>query len=1206
MNQKTVMQVFRRLAEIVLSAALYYLTARLGFLITQPPDYAIVLWPPSGIALAAILVLGWHASIGVFAAAAYVMWGTQNGPAALPLTAVIAAASTLQAGITAWLIRRLIPRLPPETPQTTLITIGITFLAALLTPIVSITSLRIAGYISWSSYLPLFITRWLGDFIGVLIFTPPLVVGAKFYWRKHKVKEPLLWLLSSAIIGLALFTFLIVRNAAQQQIAASLRRDADEMTHVLRNTIQHDIQALTAIQALYAASQEVESEEFSAFTAPLLTTSPAILSLSFAPYIQPAERPAFEQSIQAQGKTSLPIYEKDASGNKLPAAERGEYFPIIFSESLTANQAIIGFDLASSPERLEAIHQARDSGEPAGTALIQLIQESEKVNGFFVAMPVYRNGASTLTVIDRRSSLLGIAIGSFRMDALLDKAFETINRRDVELYLYDTEHPAAPQFLAFYPSLSGAQSLPASGAPDPETLQTAIYYTADFNVGHRDWSVIARPGPAYASQSNPWLAWVSLLAGLIIAGTFLAFVNDRQKTEAILARSSEEIQMLSRIASQMADSVVVTDRDGNIEFVNPAFEQLTGYTRAEAIGQTPRILKSGVESPELYKQLWDTILRGEVFQAEIINRKKNGELYYESKTITPIRDAEGVNTHFVATGKDITERKLAQRELEALNRDLEKRVEARTVEVRESRDKLSIANAALEKASRMKDEFLASMSHELRTPLAGILGLAEALQLQAYGELNEKQAKAVKNIEICGRHLLDLINDILDLSKIEAGKLDLQFTSCAVAEICQASLQLMKGMAHQKRQTISFSMNPISITLYADARRLKQMLVNLLSNAVKFTPEGGSLGLEVHGNLVENTVLLSVWDKGIGIKPEDMEQLFKPFVQLDNSLARQYSGTGLGLSLVQRMAELHGGSIQVKSAPGEGSCFTIILPWSEEMRQPEPILPEADASALKSTIVIEDNLLDAEHITRYLVDIGIANVIQPVLSGAFEKVAALRPSVILLDLLMPDGSGLDFLVRLKADPRTSRIPVIITSVEERRAEAAKLGAAGYLVKPFGQRELHAELSRIAAFAHPADPVMVIAARTTAPLVLIADDNEMILTTISDFLRSQDYQVAAARSGFELLERAAELHPDIMLVDIQMPGMDGFETIRRLRAHSDPHIASTPIIAVTALAMAGDREKCLQAGANEYLSKPVQLIQLAAQISQFLKHTTSAD
>lgn len=507
------------------------------------------------------------------------------------------------------------------------------------------------------------------------------------------------------------------------------------------------------------------------------------------------------------------------------------------------------------------------------------------------------------------------------------------------------------------------------------------------------------------------------------------------------------------------DAIFLIQVDGFFLRVNKRCAELLGYTLDELIGRRSFDFIVPTATDEAHDSL-HRLLNGEripMYERRFI--KKDGTQIDTEINLSLVSQGAGQPKLIQSVVRDITERKRAEETL------------------RENRDKLSAANAALEKASRLKDEFLASMSHELRTPLTGILGLSEALQLQTFGTLNEKQAKALKNVESSGRHLLDLINDILDLSKIEAGKLDLQFELCSAADICQSSLQLTKGMANQKKQNIHFSMNPTSIYIHADSRRMKQMLVNLLSNAVKFTPDGGELGLQVEALEDRKAIFFSVWDKGIGIKPDEMEKLFKPFIQLDSSLARQYSGTGLGLSLVKRMAELHGGSVQVESIPAEGSRFTIILPWSEEITQP-------------------------------------------------DKAATL-----------------------------------VLSTEN------KIG---------------------------------IEQSDFAPIVMIADDSEIILEMITDFLEAQGWHVITTRSGLELLEHVAEVHPDIMLVDIQMPIMDGMATIRRLRAHPDPKIASAPIIALTALAMTGDREKCIQAGANEYLSKPVVLKQLVEQIKEILK------
>ncbi|HWQ15998.1 MAG TPA: GAF domain-containing sensor histidine kinase, partial [Roseiflexaceae bacterium] len=287
---------------------------------------------------------------------------------------------------------------------------------------------------------------------------------------------------------------------------------------------------------------------------------------------------------------------------------------------------------------------------------------------------------------------------------------------------------------------------------------------------------------------------------------------------------------------------------------------------------------------------------------------------------------------------NVAERELSQAEaarrataaaLEAERAQLARRVEERTAD-------LMAANAQLARAARLKDEFLANMSHELRTPLNSILGLSEALEEEVFGPLTERQRRSVAGIAESGRHLLALINDILDLSKIEAQQITLSLEPIDVGQVCEASLRLVTQSAQARRLSVEWSLDSRVTTLVADVRRLKQILVNLLANAVKFTPEGGHIGLEVRGDRAARVVHFTVWDTGIGIAPEAQERLFKPFVQLDSSLTRRYEGSGLGLALVARLAELHGGGVTLESSPGAGSRFTVALPWVEQPQRAAP------------------------------------------------------------------------------------------------------------------------------------------------------------------------------------------------------------------------------------------------------------------------------
>jgi signal transduction histidine kinase/ActR/RegA family two-component response regulator len=399
--------------------------------------------------------------------------------------------------------------------------------------------------------------------------------------------------------------------------------------------------------------------------------------------------------------------------------------------------------------------------------------------------------------------------------------------------------------------------------------------------------------------------------------------------------------------------------------------------------------------------------------------------------------------------------------------------------VAERTDELNRTNAELERANRAKDEFLANMSHELRTPLNSILGLSESLLEQRRGPLNESQQTSLQIIESSGRHLLELINDILDLSKIEAGMLDYYPQMIRVEEICRSSLNFVRSQALKKSIQLTYNNEAAISNISADPRRLKQILVNLLTNAVKFTPEHGEVTLNVRTEPEQRLIQFSVVDTGIGIAADDLRRLFTPFVQVDSRLNRQFEGTGLGLALVQKLTDLHGGSVQVESEVGVGSRFTINLSWGEDIaNQQEPIEPGDERLTI-------------------------------------------------------DGS---------------------------------------------------EKSNFAS-DKPLDPVVV----------LLAEDHMANTLTISEYLESHGYTVANAHDGLEAIQIAEENNPDIILMDIQMPVMDGLEAIRRLRAN--PRFASTPIIALTALAMPGDRERCLEAGADEYMSKPVSLKKLHKRMSE---------
>jgi signal transduction histidine kinase/CheY-like chemotaxis protein len=505
----------------------------------------------------------------------------------------------------------------------------------------------------------------------------------------------------------------------------------------------------------------------------------------------------------------------------------------------------------------------------------------------------------------------------------------------------------------------------------------------------------------------------------------------------------------------------------------------------------------GIENARLFKQA----------QQEITERKRAEEAL--QVTVQHLETAHNqAMVYAQELNAEIIERKRAEEALEKERALLAQRVAERTAD-------LKAANEELAQAARLKDEFLASMSHELRTPLSAVLGLSEVIRGEIYGPVNEKQRKALSDIEDSGRHLLSLINDILDLSKIGAGKLELQLDRVAVAPVCQASLQMIEDEARRKDIEVSSKLDTAVTMLQADERRLKQILVNLLSNAVKFTPDGGAVGLEVTGAAERDEVDFIVWDTGIGISPEGLNHLFQPFMQLNAGLARQYPGTGLGLALVHRMVELHQGRIVVESEQGRGSRFTVSLPWRAQSQSPAPASPEAQTSVVEIAV-----------------------------------------------------------------PRSETVPA---------AAPARPHTASTVPDDSSDHQ-HLE---------PQPPAV------ESPLILLAEDDQKLAIFMKNYLTAKHYRVILAGNGLAAVELARREQPDLILMDVQMPDIDGLEATRRIRAEGGPDLAGVPIIALTALAMSGDRERCLEAGANHYLSKPIKLKELAQAIEiQLIKNQLS--
>ncbi|MEO5809703.1 MAG: response regulator, partial [Sphingomicrobium sp.] len=593
-----------------------------------------------------------------------------------------------------------------------------------------------------------------------------------------------------------------------------------------------------------------------------------------------------------------------------------------------------------------------------------------------------------------------------------------------------------------------------------------------------------------------------------------------------------------------------------------------------------------------------------------------------------------------------TELTTKQEELHNTNEELQEKaqllenekrqVEAKNFEIDMARRAVEEKAEQLALTSKYKSEFLANMSHELRTPLNSLLILSKLLADNQQGNLNEKQTEFARTIHGAGTDLLNLINDILDLSKIESGTVSIELGDMPMAGLKQHMERTFRQLASEKGLAFDVEFDEaLPKTIRTDEKRLQQVVLNLLSNAFKFTAHGGvtlavrpaTEGWSANHPMLhegQTAIEISVIDTGIGIPQGKQKLIFEAFQQADGTTSRKYGGTGLGLSISREIARLLGGELQVRSVPGEGSTFTLYVPmqslggqialpsfmpaagdFTEATIAASYALPD-DRDELGTqpfVLIVEDDPTFAGILLDLVHETGMKGVISSAGSGTVGMVRKMRPNAVTLDLGLSDIDGFVLLDLLRHDPDTADIPVYVISGAEQAGHALTIGAEGIIEKPADREQLSALFESIAKAAKgrrkgKAPPRAASAVRREGipelarSRILIIDDDIRNIYSLTSVLEAHDVKVLHAERGAEgisILER--EQNIDVALVDIMMPDMDGYETMRRVR--STKGICDIPLIAVTAKAMKGDRQKCLDAGASDYISKPVDIDLLLA-------------
>jgi PAS domain S-box-containing protein len=671
-------------------------------------------------------------------------------------------------------------------------------------------------------------------------------------------------------------------------------------------------------------------------------------------------------------------------------------------------------------------------------------------------------------------------------------------------------------------------------------------------------------------------------------------IADREAAEQALRASEQHFRSLIDF---LPDAVVIIDRESRVVGWNKAIEAMTGVKAEEMLGKSDYeyalpfygerrpILVDLVETPdEVLAEKYSNIHRMDNVLYADTYLPLGGRGAYLHGRARILYGPDGSRVGAIEVIHDLTERKQAEEEALA-------------------------ARTAAEAASRAKSEFLATMSHEIRTPMNAIIGMADLL---GDSRLTREQREYVATMKSAGENLLQIINDILDLSKVEAGHLELEHSDFDVVRVVEKTVELMAVRAHRKNLELTCRIGPgVPPHLIGDRNRLRQVLVNLLSNAIKFT-EQGDVALCVEPERTEGeaiSLLFSVSDTGVGVPADKREAIFESFTQADSSTTRKYGGTGLGLAICKRLVELMGGAIRVESEEDKGSTFTFSAVFQRGAAPAAEIASATDIRGLR-VLVVDDNAVNRRILLETLAGWGAlpeeAEDGPRALACLQQAVDESRPfDVLLLDCRMPGMDGFALADHIRSDRRFASATIMMLTSDDRPgdiARARKAGVGEYLVKPVQRAELFASIiATLSGRERAPEPGVPQGVRTPLPQLslLVAEDDEINRLVIARILEKEGHRTTLTVDGREALEAFRNNRFDAILMDVQMPGMDGYEATQEIRKREREAGTHVPIIALTAFAFPEDRERCYRAGMDGFVAKPLHREQLFAEIARLL-------
>ena len=1055
----------------LLTAGAYWLIGKAALQLAILPGFASPLFPSAGLALAVVLVQGWRALPGVMlgAFALHVPLGPALALMDLPslelsslgLPLLVGTGAALQAAAGAALVRRWLPgplRLGEAREVALFYALG-AVLSCTVNASLSTTGLVLAGVVPLHNSAFTWWTWWGGDTLGVLIGAPivlTLIGRPRADWAPRRLTLGLPLLLTTALLAVAIFG---VARWDNQRSQNSFERDAAAAGAALDADLHQALYALEAIHGLFIGSDDVSADEMRMVAQPWLDLPIQLRAVGYGVHVPRSDVPRFEAQVSRERGQPYRVFDRTGANGLSPAVDDAAVTAIRYIEPLAVNSEALGVNSLSVPAARDAINRAVATDAPAASAGFALTQEPGQHSGVVIYRALYRGNPAPA---DRVTALRGVVFVTLRMRQSAAAAMHAAPSY-LRWCLLDANPAAAQRRLAGADGCIGDDHDHGRRAGSNAKTHT-LHHDRWLAIGGQQWLLRIDANQAQmpdAGYANVWLfSTVGLLSAAMLAALLLLVtgrnrvievaveqrtadlqreVLEHQRTESALRESEQRVR---NIFDHAPIGIVYADLAGRVREANPHLRALIG-AEADTLAQSTLAALIHADDWAAVEHDLASLLRGEAVddkQRRSRLRQQGGHTLWVRMRWSLLRGPDGLPQRLVAVIEDITERVL--------------------------REEAERGRQHAESANEAKNEFLSRMSHELRTPLNAMLGFGQLLDLDLRPRLAQHQRSWVAHVLSSGWHLLEMINDTLDLSRIDAGMMRLSMVPVDLAPLVAACVTMIGPAAAKRNITLAVSILPAARHTTGDETRLKQVLSNLLSNAVKYNSPGGQVSVTTR-LLDDQRLQVRVHDTGLGLRQDQLADLFQPFNRLGHEKT-DTEGTGIGLVISRRLAELMGGTLHAESEPGSGATFVLTFPLAPsqpDASAPAPgIDPEAQRYGLRRVHYVEDNetnvevmrgmLLQRPQITLDVSGLGLDGLL---------AIRAQQPDLVLLDMHLPDIDGLELLRQLQADPGTANIPVVVVSADAIPAqvdEALAAGARHYLTKPVNLASLLSVLDEL--------------------------------------------------------------------------------------------------------------------------------------------------